>query len=201
MFKIVIASKNEGKIREIKEILNLPHVKFLTYKDLNDWPEMRETGKSFAENAILKAKTLVDRFKMAALADDSGLEVDALGGAPGILSARYAGSRCSSEENNAKLLRELGDRPTPQRRAHFRCYAALATPEGKIFVTEGTCEGYIAFEPVGSGGFGYDPIFIPLGRDKTLAELSTQEKNEISHRGQAFTRMRQILEERMGKWL
>ncbi|MEW6189331.1 MAG: non-canonical purine NTP pyrophosphatase, partial [Actinomycetota bacterium] len=105
MFKIVIATKNEGKIREIKEILNLPHVVLLTYKDFRDWPEIRETGGSFAENAILKAKTLVNCFEIAALADDSGLEVDALEGAPGILSARYAGPRCSSEENNTKLLR------------------------------------------------------------------------------------------------
>ncbi len=192
--RVVIASKNEGKIREIKDILNLNLFEFLTYKDFEKWPEVEETGKSFEENAILKAQKLAKYLKLPALADDSGLEVDALGGEPGIYSSRYAGERAKDEDNILKLLKELGEFSLDERTARFKCCAVLFIHEDKIFKTEGVCEGHIADKPHGSNGFGYDPIFVPSGYNKTMAELPIEVKNKISHRGQAFRRMKELLE-------
>jgi len=191
--KIVIASKNEGKITEIKKILDLNSLEFLTYNDFIEWPEVKETGSSFNENAILKAQKLAEYFKIPALADDSGLEVDVLGGEPGVYSSRYAGESATDEKNIIKLLNNLKGYPLEKRIARFRCCAVLLTTSGEIFKTEGACEGHIAFEPRGSNGFGYDPIFVPAGFDKTVAELPIKVKNEISHRGQAFRKMKDVL--------
>jgi len=191
--KIVIASKNEGKITEIKKILDLNSLEFLTYNDFIEWPEVKETGSSFNENAILKAQKLAEYFKIPALADDSGLEVDVLGGEPGVYSSRYAGESATDEKNIIKLLDNLKEYSLEKRTARFRCCAVLFTPTGEIFKTEGACEGHIAFEPRGSNGFGYDPIFVPAGFDKTVAELPIKVKNKISHRGQAFRKMKDVL--------
>ncbi len=191
--KVVIASRNDGKIGEIKEIIKLPGIEFLSYQDFCSWPEIRENGNSFRENALLKARAIASYFWLPALADDSGLEVDVLEGKPGILSSRYAGEKASDEENNAKLLRELEGRPLEERTARYRCVAAFADPTGRTLITEGVCEGHIGFGVRGVGGFGYDPLFILSGYEKTMAELSTEEKNKTSHRGQAFRRMKGLL--------
>jgi XTP/dITP diphosphohydrolase len=193
LIKIIIATKNEGKIREIKEIVKLDNVEFLTFQNLKDWPEVEEKGSTFRENAVLKAKALMNLTKLPALADDSGLEVDVLSGEPGILSARYAGSHCSTSDNNAKLLKKLESFPFEKRTARFRCVAAFAGTDGTLLVSEGICSGHIALEHKGSGGFGYDPLFVPDGYNKTIAELSAEEKNQISHRGKAFRDLKEKL--------
>jgi len=191
--RIVIASKNEGKITEIKKILDLKSLEFLTYNDFIEWPEVEETGSSFNENATLKAQKLAEYFKIPALADDSGLEVDVLGKGPGVYSSRYAGELATDEKNIIKLLDNLKEYPLEKRTARFRCCAVLFTTTGEIFKTEGVCEGHITFESQGSNGFGYDPIFVPDGFDKTVAELPIKVKNKISHRGQAFRKMKDVL--------
>ena len=194
MLRVIIATKNDGKIAEIKRILGLPGLELVTYRDLREWPEVEEHGESFFENALIKARALVDRFGMAAIADDSGLEVDALGGAPGVRSARYAGDRADDRANNEKLLRELVELDFSRRTARFRCVAVYADPEGRVLKAEGAVEGRIGFEPRGEGGFGYDPLFIPYGYDKTLAELGPEIKDKISHRARAFGRLKSELE-------
>jgi XTP/dITP diphosphohydrolase len=195
MIEIIIASKNEGKIKEIKDILILPDVKFLTYNNFGKWPEVDENGSSFKENALIKVRILAKMFGKAALADDSGLEVDVLGGLPGVKSARYAGEEGLAEKNNAKLLKELSEYSFDQRTAHFRCCIAFMDNKNKVIVSEGICEGHIALEKAGSDGFGYDPLFIPLGYNKTFAEISLAEKNTISHRGIALLKMKDLLED------
>jgi len=189
----VIATKNEGKIREIREIMALDNVEFLTFHDFETWPEVEENGSTFEENAVLKAKALMSRTKLPALADDSGLEVDALDGEPGLLSARYAGNHCSTADNNAKLLKELAGVPFDKRKARFRCIASFAATDGTVLISEGICSGHIASKPRGSRGFGYDPLFIPDGYEETIAELPPETKNQISHRGKAFRAMREKL--------
>lgn len=194
MLKVLIASKNQGKIREIKQILVLPGLRLLSYEDVDDWGEIRETGKTYEENAYLKAQFLLRKFGLPVVADDSGLEVEALGGRPGVNSALYAGEKAADEERVKKLLTELEGVPEEHRRARFRCIALFLSPLGEVITAEGVLEGRIGFEPRGSGGFGYDPVFIPDGCTKTLAELSLQEKNKLSHRGKAFRRLREKLE-------
>jgi len=192
--RIVIATKNEGKIKEILEIIKLKNISFSTFKEFGNWPEVKETGSTFKENSILKAKAISGFSKLPALADDSGLEVDALGGAPGVKSARYAGDNCSTPDNNIKLLNELRNIPVSDRSAQFRCVAAYFDLEGTLLVTEGVCRGHIALEPKGEGGFGYDPLFVPDGYNVTIAQLPPKEKNRISHRGKAFGAMKSKLE-------
>ncbi len=190
MLELIIASKNEGKIKEIIDILGLEDVKVYTPKDFADWPEVEETGLTFYDNALIKARALVEAFGKPAVADDSGLEVDALGGEPGIYSARYAGEQGNAEKNNEKLLRELEGVPQEKRGARFRCVAVLMAPDGWVTSAEGTLEGYIGFEPHGAKGFGYDPIFIPQGDTRTVAQMPLDEKNKISHRAQAFHKLK-----------
>jgi XTP/dITP diphosphohydrolase len=187
--KIILSTKNEGKIREIKNIFNIPGIELLTYRDFEDWPSISEDGKSFEENAIKKAQVVKEKFNLPAIADDSGLEIDYLKGKPGVLSSRYSGG--GDEENIRKVLRELEGVPLEERKARFRCVAVFFSVEDVILTAEGVCEGHIAFSPRGEKGFGYDPIFIPLGYDKTMAELSLSEKNKISHRGKAFRRLKE----------
>lgn len=191
--KILIASKNRGKIREIKRILVLPGVRLFTYEDVGDWEDVEEKGRTYEENAYLKAEVLVKKFNLPVVADDSGLEVEALGGKPGVNSARYAGDKATDEDKIKKLLNELRGVPEIERKARFRCIALYLSPSGEAITAEGVLEGKIGFDPKGSNGFGYDPIFIPEGYDKTLAELSLQEKNKLSHRGKAFRRLRDKL--------
>jgi XTP/dITP diphosphohydrolase len=195
VIEIAIASRNSDKIREIKAALNLDFVKWLTYEEFPSWPPLpEETGRNFEENARAKALVLARFTGKYALADDSGLEVYVLNGKPGVRSARFAGSKATYEDNNRKLLRLLSNVPYNERLAHFRCVLCLTSPEGDVYLTEGLVEGHISFEPRGRGGFGYDPLFISLGYKKTMAELSLDEKNRISHRGQALRRMKAVLE-------
>ncbi|MEW5705392.1 MAG: XTP/dITP diphosphatase [Actinomycetota bacterium] len=194
MSEIIIASKNDGKIKEIVDILDLRDVKVYTYRDFSSWPDAKETGATFYENALLKARVLVEAFKKPAIADDSGLEVDALGGAPGIYSARYAGEEGNAKKNNEKLLKELEGVPEEKRTARFRCVAVILTPDGWVASAEGTLEGRIGFKMRGERGFGYDPLFIPEGETRTVAEMSADEKNKISHRGKAFRKLKEKLD-------
>jgi XTP/dITP diphosphohydrolase len=180
---LLIASNNTGKLVEFRALLP-DSIDLLTLADLGlDSPE--ETGTTFAENARLKAESAATQAKLISIADDSGLEVDALGGAPGVYSARYAGAAANDEANRAKLLRVMTDVPTAQRSARFQCSVAIATPSGNTVLSAGTCEGSIGWQPIGSNGFGYDSLFVlPDGR--TMAELSSDEKNQISHRANAY---------------
>jgi XTP/dITP diphosphohydrolase len=186
--EIVIATKNKGKIEEIKEYEACSKINWLTFKDLGDFPDVEETGSSFLDNAIIKAKAISEFTKKAALADDSGLIVDALGGRPGVYSSRYAGPEATDKENRDKLLEEMEDvTELSGRSARFVCSMVMwDTDNGLVFKTEGICEGKIGFEEKGKGGFGYDCIFTPEGYQKTMAELESKEKNTISHRGKAL---------------
>lgn len=193
MIDIIIASRNAGKIREIKAALDLDFINWLTHKDFKEWPVAEESGQTFEENAKEKALTLAHWSGKLTLADDSGLEVDALSLQPGVRSARFAGEDAGYAANNEKLLKMLDGVPYDRRTARFRCVLALADPDGQVRLTEGVVEGRISLEPSGEEGFGYDPVFIPNGFDRTMAELTIGEKNRISHRGQALRKMRDEL--------
>jgi XTP/dITP diphosphohydrolase len=183
---VVIASTNPGKIAEVRQIMaGLPLV-LLTSDDVGGWPEIEETGDTYLANALLKARAVAAVTGRAALADDSGIEVDALDGAPGVRSARFSGERASDEDNNAKLIDSLDGVPYERRGARYRCVSVLVTPDGEEIAGIGSCEGRIGFEPRGTGGFGYDPWFIPERESRTMAELTAEEKHAISHRGKAL---------------
>jgi XTP/dITP diphosphohydrolase len=186
--EIVIATKNLGKIEEIKDYEACLKINWLTFKDFGDFPDIEETGDNFIDNAIIKAKAISEFTGKTALADDSGLIVDALGGRPGVYSSRYAGPEATDKQNRDKLLEELKDKTGPsERSAKFACSMVLwDMDKGLVFKTEGICEGKIGFEEKGKGGFGYDCIFTPEGYQKTMAELDSKEKNTISHRGKAL---------------
>ena len=187
--EIFIASKNKGKIEEIKTYRDSANgIKWLTYKDFKGFPDVEETGDSFLDNAIIKARSFAEYTDKPALADDSGLIVDALDGMPGVRSSRYAGPDATDKENRIKLLEALVDiKDELKRSARFICSMILWDPEdGLVFKTDGVCEGRIGFKEKGSGGFGYDCIFIPSGYDRTMAQLGNSEKNRISHRGIAL---------------
>lgn len=197
MVKLLIATNNPGKVREYEELLaGLPVELTCPAREALDI-EVAEIGRSFAENARLKATAYARASGLLTLADDSGLEVDALGGEPGIHSARYAGKGASDEERYRLLLEKLRGVPWEERTARFRCVIAVATPEGQVHTAEGTCEGIIAFAPKGEHGFGYDPIFYLQEYGMTMAELPPETKNKISHRARAAQRAREILEERL----
>lgn len=191
---LTIATKNPGKIREIRDLLDIRGLVLHTFEDYPDWPDLLETGRTLDENAVLKAEALRDRFKRPALADDSGLLVAYLDGRPGVRSSRYAGPEEDTERNVDLLLRELEGVPWGRRGARFSCVMALALPGGEVYMTRGYREGIILLEGKGSGGFGYDPVFLPAGFDRSMAELSLDEKNAISHRGEALRQMRAVLE-------
>ena len=186
--KLVIASKNRDKIREIAEIFRVPGIELISAADIEDLPDVIEDSSTFQGNAVKKALTLALATGEWTMADDSGLEVDALDGAPGVHSARYAGEMSDSVANNKKLLEELEDKSS--RTARFRCVIALCSPKGMAQTVEGVCEGEIISEPRGSNGFGYDPLFVPTGFRDTFAELVSEIKNKISHRAMALTRAR-----------
>jgi non-canonical purine NTP pyrophosphatase (RdgB/HAM1 family) len=191
MRKILIATANPGKAREFQEMIG-QRWKVLTLKDLPVVPEIVEDGETFEANALIKANALVPYFAGPILADDSGLEVDALGGAPGVFSARYAGEQGNDAANNAKLLREMESVPDGRRGAQFHCVLAWVE-EGRVRGTfGGICRGTIRREPRGKNGFGYDPLFVPEGLDQTMAELDPEQKHALSHRGKA---MRKAVEE------
>lgn len=192
--EILLATGNRGKVKELQEMLE-KDIKVLSLSDYPGFPEVEETGKTFAENALLKARRAALFSGLVSLADDSGLEVDALKGAPGVYSARFAGEPKSDERNIDKLLSELEGVPEKDRTARFRCSLALVTPDGREYLTEGTVEGIILEERRGTGGFGYDPVFYLPALAKTMAELSLEEKNRLSHRAQAFRKALPILKD------
>jgi XTP/dITP diphosphohydrolase len=185
--RIAIASRNPHKLREIGRICADWPVEWWTVENRpGPWPDVEETGSTYLENALLKARAGAAALGEPALADDSGIEVDALGGRPGPRSARFAGEDASDERNLDELIRALKGVPGSGRTARYRCVAVLAFPDGRELHAEGTCEGILEPKPRGTGGFGYDPIFVPGGGDRTMAELTDEEKDRISHRGRAF---------------
>ena len=186
---IMIATGNMGKAKEFEKMFAKAGYQIKTMKDFPELPEVQETGQTFEENARLKAETLANILQCPVLADDSGLTVDALGGMPGIYSARFAGEQKSDASNNAKLLHELTDVADENRTAQFHCTLVFAAPQKESLVVEGIWNGRIARIPRGENGFGYDPLFIVDGLEKTSAELTSEEKNEISHRGQAMKKL------------
>ena len=190
---MIVATRNKGKIREIREALKGLGLRIHALSDFPNVPEIEEDGKSFAENALKKAQFYSKVFGKLTLADDSGLEVDSLKGMPGIYSARYSGEKASSRENNQRLLKEMASIPFSKRGARFKCIMAMVSPEGKEAMTEGSCKGRIGMREKGKKGFGYDPLFILPKYGKTMAELSLREKNKISHRGEALRKLKKIV--------
>ncbi|MCF6284520.1 MAG: RdgB/HAM1 family non-canonical purine NTP pyrophosphatase [Candidatus Hydrogenedentes bacterium] len=192
---LLIGSGNRDKARELAELLHgLPwEVKCL--KDLPAVAEPEEDGDTFEANALKKARFYGAHFDVACVADDSGLCVDALDGAPGVYSARYGGEHCSYEDNNRKLLKALAEMPWHERTAHFSCCAAFLPKDHDIpYLAKGVVAGHIAVAPSGNSGFGYDPLFVPDGEERSFAEMGPEEKHAISHRGRAFARIRSFLE-------
>lgn len=194
MRDIVLATRNRHKRDELAALLSDLDVRIRTLDEFPNVPEVVEDGETCQANAIKKAKTVAAATGMIAVADDTGLEVDALGGRPGVYAARYAGEQATYEDNWLKLLRELKGVPLARRTARFITVAAIASPEGDVQVAQGILDGQIAEEPSGSKGFGYDPVFLLPESGKTLAELSPEEKNRISHRAKAFAQVRQLLQ-------
>ncbi|MBD3368527.1 MAG: XTP/dITP diphosphatase [Candidatus Eisenbacteria bacterium] len=190
---LVLATRNPHKVEEINAILSGLPVRILSFNDLPDLPDVVENGETLEENAAKKAREVADATGRPALADDTGLEVEFLGGAPGVYSARYAGEPPSYERNNRKLLKEMAGASEEDRRAAFRTVVALAVPGGDARLVEGTMDGVILTEPVGEGGFGYDPLFRPDGADKSFAQMTSDEKNAISHRGKAVRAARELV--------
>jgi XTP/dITP diphosphohydrolase len=184
--KLLVATRNRHKLQEIRAILDIPGLELVGAEDVPGLPEVEEDAPTFEGNAIKKARTLAGAGACWTLADDSGLEVDALGGAPGVHSARYAGLAADTTANNARLLREMAG--VADRRARFRCVLALCAPDGRAWTVEGRCEGRLLESPRGLLGFGYDPLFVPDGQKKTFAELAPGIKNRLSHRGRALQR-------------
>jgi XTP/dITP diphosphohydrolase len=201
---LVLATKNPGKVREFRALFwDLPRLRVHALDEVGKLPDVVEDGKTFEENAIKKAREIAAATGMLALADDSGLEVDALGGKPGVYSARYAGRQGNDEANNDKLLADMSHVPDGERRARFRVVLALADPNGplgtEVHVEHGVCEGEILRARRGSEGFGYDPLFRPEGRTESMAELPPDEKNAISHRAEAAAKMRAFLGEYLAR--
>ena len=194
--RLLLASANQGKLRELRTILDGLPVELvgLAEAGLGEPPEIEETGETFLENALLKGRAYAAWSGLAAVADDSGLEVDALGGAPGVRSARYAGPGASDQANLDKLLAEVTGVPPERRTARFRCAAVLVDPETGEWHAEAAWEGRLLDAPRGSGGFGYDPVFLPDGWELTSAEVDQATKDAASHRGKAFRALRPAIE-------
>jgi XTP/dITP diphosphohydrolase len=194
--QIALATHNPHKLRELARICAEWPTSWVSVEthDPAAFPDVEETGDTYLENARLKAVAVAEALALPALADDSGIEVDALGGKPGPRSARYAGEHASDEENLRALIQAVRGVPAAGRTARYRCVAALAWPGGRFAHVEGVCEGTLRTTPAGSSGFGYDPIFEPVGREVTMAELADAEKDRISHRGRAFRALHQALD-------
>lgn len=192
--KLLIASNNAHKVREIKALIGEYFDQVLSLQEAGIEADVEETGTTFAENAQIKAEAIANLSGCAAIADDSGLMVDALGGAPGVYSARYAGHHGDDAANNALLIRNLSDVPAP-RTAQFVSSIALVRPGRPVLITTGVCPGTITFEPHGNNGFGYDPYFVPDGMTQTFAELPAEVKNAISHRARALDALKKTLAE------
>lgn len=200
MKEILIATKNSGKVREFEALFHTYGIKVTSLLDFSEpIPNIEETGTTFSENARLKAEGISAFLNVSVIADDSGLSVDALDGQPGVFSARYAGEPTDDVRNYEKLLDELVDVPNSKRTARFVCVLAFAIPNKETVFTRGECEGTIAHKPEGSNGFGYDPVFIPQGYDRTMAQLDQSVKNKISHRYRALIELQKWLEENVLK--
>ena len=198
--RVVFATGNAHKVAEVQRILDAVDAGIVVVS-LKAWPDAPtpvEDGETFAENALIKARAIAAHTGLPAIADDSGICVDALNGMPGIFSARWAGAHGDDAANLALLIAQVADVPAARRGAHFLCAAALVTPDGRERVVEGTIEGALTFVPAGGGGFGYDPIFQPHGYDVTTAEMQPAEKDAISHRGAAFRALAPIITETLG---
>lgn len=194
MKEAIIATHNLGKVKEFKEILEPKGYDVKSLAEIGFTEEIEETGHTFEENAILKAEAVAKAVNKMVIADDSGLSIDNLGGRPGVYSARYAGEQKDDQANIDKVLSELKGIEKEQRTARFRCALAVSIPGEETKTVEGHVEGYIADEPRGEYGFGYDPIFIVKDKDKTMAELTSDEKNKISHRADALKKLAKLLE-------
>ncbi len=197
MNKIVLATRNRHKILEIRTILSDVALEILTLNDFPDVPHLREDGATFQENSLQKAQQVLQHTGLPSLADDSGLEVFYLNGRPGVLSARYAGPNATDELNNERLLGEMRGVAPRRRNAQFHAVITLIQ-HNRADVTEGICPGKLAESPRGTNGFGYDPIFIPEGFSRTYAELTADEKNQISHRSRALAKMKEVLRREVG---
>jgi XTP/dITP diphosphohydrolase len=198
--RLLLATRNAGKLAELRRLLEtaVPGSEVVGLRDVPDYPEAPETGATFEENALLKAREAVRYIGLPAVADDSGLTVDALNGMPGVLSARWSGRHGDDDANTALLLGQVADVPDERRGAAFVCAAALVTPNGTERVIEREWRGRLAREKRGTNGFGYDPVFVPEGLEVTSAELSPEEKDARSHRGQAFAALVPVLAEVLG---
>ncbi|HYT77985.1 MAG TPA: RdgB/HAM1 family non-canonical purine NTP pyrophosphatase [Actinomycetota bacterium] len=197
---LALATRSPGKIREIMRVCSDWPVRWQLARSPDDpthvsarWPDVEETGEGYLENARLKARSVSEALGVPAVADDSGIEVDALRGEPGPRSARLAGPGATDRQNLDVLIHRIQDVPADDRRARYRCVAVCAWPDGREVWAEAVCEGRLILEPRGSNGFGYDPIFVPNGERRTMAELSSEEKDAISHRGKAFRELGEIL--------
>jgi len=190
--EVVLATGNKGKVKEFAKLLEGVFGNIISLSDLGSPPEVIEDGLTFRDNALKKAREIAEYSKKLTLADDSGLQVDALNGRPGVYSARFSGDGATDKSNIDKLLTELGD--NPNRKARFVCVLALVDPNGMELVVEGICEGVILDKPRGEGGFGYDPVFYLPDRDKTMAEIDPELKNQISHRANALKKLKLELE-------
>lgn len=190
---VVIATRNSGKLREIRQILAPLGLKILSLRDFPEIPEIVEDGQTFEENAVKKAAAAARQTGRIAIADDSGLAVDALQGRPGVFSSRYAGENATDADRYLKLLKEMARVPKGRRGAAFLCALAVASPEGKVEIVEGECRGEIASSPQGAQGFGYDPVFFLPELGRTMAELEPEGKNRISHRARALEKLKKVL--------
>jgi len=197
--RLVLATRNQGKVRELSALLAPLGMEVRSLFDYPEVPPVEEDGRTFMENAVKKARYTCAATGEAALADDSGLEVDCLGGAPGVHSARFAGLPGDDEANNHRLLQLLAGVPLDRRTARFRCAVAVAFPDGELLTAEGTCEGLIVDEPRGKEGFGYDPLFYLPEYGKTVAELDLETKNRVSHRGRAMAAVCELLARKLGR--
>jgi XTP/dITP diphosphohydrolase len=192
--RVVVATRNPGKVAELRRIFAPYGLDLVGLEEFPDAPDVAETGATFAENALLKARAAAETTGLLAVADDSGLAVDALNDMPGILSARWSGRHGDDEANLSLVLAQLADIPDERRGARFVCAAAAATPAGRELVVEAELVGSLIREPRGENGFGYDPVFVPEGSDRTTAELSAEDKDAISHRGKAFRALAPLLD-------
>jgi len=195
--QLVLATNNRDKVKEIKHLLEDLPITILTHDDFLDFPDVEETGDTLKANALLKARAIAEFCDLPALADDSGLEVDALDGAPGVYSSRYAGENVSYEDNNRKLIRELQGVPHDKRTARFRCVIAVAWIDQETDTVESVAEGFIAEDIARGRGFGYDPVFYYPPQQMRFSDMTLEEKNLVSHRGQALQKIRDVIIERL----
>ncbi|SFM06396.1 XTP/dITP diphosphohydrolase [Gracilibacillus orientalis] len=190
MEELIIATKNKGKMKDFRVLFEPLGIKISSLLDLSEpIDDIEETGTTFEENAAIKAEAICEKFNIPVIADDSGIEIDALNGAPGVYSARYAGEDKDDKTNLEKVLTEMQDVPQAERTGRFVCVLAIAQPGQQTIFKRGECEGTIGYQAIGKNGFGYDPIFYPTGSAKTMAEITPDEKNQISHRKKALDKI------------